>query len=396
VRVLFIHNEYLQAGGEDVAVALESEILREHGHEVKTLFFQNSKPSGIGSKLNTGLRAIYNSRTYRTVHDEIESFKPDLIHIHNLFFVASPSVLFAAQRLKVPVVLTIHNYRLICANAMLLRDGKVCELCVHKKFPLSGIRYKCYHNSGMESAMVTLISSVHKFIGTWKNQVNRFIVPSNFLKNRLVHSSLNVVEDKFLVKPNFIPDPGKGQEEREDFFLFVGRLSSEKGIYTLCDTFQQRPGAKLIIVGDGPDREEVEARFLDSDSVVVKGWMDKPEVLSYMKRCKALIFPSTWFEGLPLTIVESFATGTPIIASKLGAMAEMVGDGYNGFHFEVANSQDLHRKIELFLQLDEKERGQLYENARATYLNKYHPQIHYQTILPLYEHVIGEKSVQDV
>jgi len=396
MRVLFIHNEYLQAGGEDVTLAVESEILKEQGHTVKTLLFQNLNPADIGNKLRTGIRAIYNSQSYRVVRDEIISFKPDVIHIHNLFFVASPAVLFAAKRLKIPVVLTIHNYRLICANAILLRDGKVCELCVHKKLPLSGIRYKCYHDSATQSAMVTLFASVHKIIGTWKNKVNRFIVPSHFLKNRLVHSSLNVAEDKFLVKPNFIPDPGAGQEEREDFFLFVGRLSPEKGISTLCDAFQQMPGVRLIIIGDGPDRQQVEARFLDNNRVVVKGWIDKPEVLSYMKRCKALIFPSTWFEGLPFTIIESFATGTPIIASKLGAMAEMIEDGYNGFHFEVANSQDLHRKIELFLHLDEKERRQLYNNARATYLNKYHPKIHYQTILSLYDQVIGEKSVRDV
>jgi len=395
MRILFIHNKYQQPGGEDTAVELETNLLRENGHDVKLMLFQNRQPSGFVDRLMLGAKAVYNFSSKRKLKKEIETFKPDLIHVHNLFFEASPSILYAASSLKIPILLTLHNYRLICANALLLRNGKPCELCVKKTFPLSGIRYRCYRNSMAESAMVTTITSSHKLLGTWQHKINRFIVLTEFAQSILGDSSLRVEKNKLFVKPNFLPDPGPGDVQREDFFLFVGRLSAEKGINTLLEAFSAT-AHRLVIIGDGPERQSIEARFLDNNRIICKGWLQKDEVISNMKRCKALIFPSVWYEGLPFVLIEAFATGTPVITSKLGAMTELVTDGWNGFHFEVANSHDLHTKIELFLQLDEKERGQLYENARATYLTKYHPQIHYQTILPLYEHVIGEKSVQDV
>ena len=396
MRILFIHNQYQQAGGEDIAVKLEFDLLKEKGHEAKVILFQNRNPSGFFNRLKMAVKSIYSSSSSNRVKREIREFKPDLIHVHNLFFDASPAVLFAARQMKVPVILTLHNYRLICANALLLRNGKPCELCIDKTFPLSGIRYRCYRSSMSASALVTTITGTHKVLGTWQQKINRFIVLTEFAKSRFMGSSLRVEQDKLFVKPNFLPDPGAGKHDREDYFLFVGRLSVEKGINTLLESFSGKSLQRLVVVGDGPDRESTEARFLDNVRIIFKGWVDKEEVLRYMKRCKALIFPSVWYEGLPFVLVEALATGTPVFASKLGSMEELITHGYNGFHFEAGNSQDLHRKIELFLQLDEKERSQIYDNARATYLKTYHPEIHYQTVLSLYEKVIDEKSFPDV
>ncbi len=391
MRVLFIHNQYLQKGGEDVTASLEAEILKQKGHQVRMIFFQNVRPSGI-HKITGAAKAIYNSSSYRHVSEEIELFKPDVIHIHNLFFQASPSVLFAAYRNKIPVVFTLQNYRLICCNALLLRDGKPCELCVQKTFPLYGIKYKCYHNSITQSTMVTAISASHKIIGTWRHKVSRFILPSNFGKSRFVNSSLNVPEEKLMVKPNFIPDPGKSTAEREDFFLFAGRLAREKGIHIAAEAFSQIPGQRLVVIGDGPERLSVESKFSHCPNIILKGSLEREEVMWYMKRCKALIFPSTWYEGLPFVVLEALANGTPVIISALGSMLEMVENGYNGFHFEPGNANDLQEKIHLFLQTGKNERGSLYENARATYLNKFHPDIHYKTILSIYETVIAERG----
>jgi glycosyltransferase involved in cell wall biosynthesis len=395
MKILFIHNQYQRPGGEDIAVELESNLLRDRGHEVKLVIFQNKTPAGFFQRIKMGGKSIYSFSSRKRLKEEILSFKPDLIHVHNLFFEASPSVLSAAKSLDVPVVLTLHNYRLICANALLLRDHKPCELCVDNIFPLSGIKYRCYRDSMAASALVTTITATHKLLGTWRHKVNRFIVLTEFAKSRFIDSSLRVHKNQLFVKPNFLPDPGAAGHDREDFFLFVGRLSAEKGINTLLDTFTGSP-KRLVVIGDGPDRRIIEARFLDENRVTFKGWVSKEEVLSYMSRCKALIFPSVWYEGLPFVIIEAFATGTPVIASNLGSMTELIEEGNNGFLFEPGNSHDLKTKIELFLHLDEKERRQMSENARATYLNKYHPEIHYQTILSLYERVIGEKSVPDV
>ena len=395
MRILFIHNRYQQAGGEDIAVDLETNLLREKGHDVKLVLFQNRQPSGFIERVGLGGRAIYNFSSLKKLKNDIRSFNPDLIHVHNLFFDASPSALFAAKSFNIPVLLTLHNYRLVCANALLLRNGKPCELCVPKTFPTAGIRYRCYRNSMVESALVTTITSSHKLLGTWQHKVDRFIVLTEFAKSVFARSSLQSVKNKFFVKPNFLPDPGAGRHEREDFFLFVGRLSAEKGINPLLEAFSATV-QRLIVIGDGPDRQSIEARFLGNNRIILKGWLEKSEVLGYMKRCKALVFPSVWYEGLPFVIIEAFATGTPVIASNLGAMSEIIKHGWNGFHFEAGNSDDLRTKIQLFLHLDEKERRQLNDNARATYLNEYHPEIHYQAILSLYEHVIDEKSVPDV
>jgi len=391
MRVLFIHNQYQQPGGEDVAVSMEAELLREKGHEVRTVIFQNTDASGGIDQLDMARRAIYNPASYRRVWNEIKDFGPEIIHVHNLFFVASPALLYAAKKLNVPVILTLHNFRLICANALLLRNGHACELCVHQTLPISGIRYKCYRNSMAASALVTAITGIHKILGTWNKKINRFILLTEFSKSRFVNSSLKVPEKKLVVKPNFVPDPGVGMQDREDFFLFAGRLSPEKGINILLQAFADLPQQRLVVIGEGPELESATARFMKTSNIIFKGRLEKDEVMSYMKRCAALIFPSTWYEGLPFVIIEAFATGTPVITSRLGSMAELIENGVNGFHFEAGNVRDLQQKINLYLQIGAEERRMLHTKARAAYLNHYQPGIHYQTILQIYEDVIAEK-----
>jgi len=391
MRILFIHNRYQQPGGEDVAVELESQLLKDKGHDVRVLFFQNSNPEGSVGKITKGMRAIYDRNSYRVVKNEIEVFRPDVVHVHNFFYAASPSIFYAAKKMNVPAVLTLHNYRLICANALLLRHGQVCELCVNNLMPLAGIRYRCYHNSMAESAFVTFVTSTHKLIRTWDKNISRLIVLTQFAKSRFVGSSIRVDEQKLFIKPNFIPDPGLGETNREDFFLFVGRLSYEKGIDVLANAFAGLPTQKLVVIGDAADSQAEMARFLDNSNITLKGRLNKDGVLGYMKRCKALIFPSTWYEGLPFVIIEAFATGTPVIASRLGSMAELVNDKLNGFLFEPGNVTDLQEKIHLFLQTERQDRNALYENARTTYVQNFSPEKHYQTILTLYETVIAEK-----
>ena len=374
-----------------MAVELESQLLKDKGHDVRVLFFQNSNPEGSVGKITKGIRAIYDRNSYRVVKNEIEVFRPDVVHVHNFFYAASPSIFYAAKKMNVPAVLTLHNYRLICANALLLRHGKVCELCVNNLLPLAGIRYRCYHNSMAESAFVTFVTSTHKLIRTWDKNISRLIVLTQFAKSRFVGSSIRVDEQKLFIKPNFIPDPGLGETNREDFFLFVGRLSYEKGIDVLANAFAGLPTQKLVIIGDAADSQAEMARFLDNSNITLKGRLNKEGVLAYMKRCKALIFPSTWYEGLPFVIIEAFATGTPVIASRLGSMAELVNDKLNGFLFEPGNVTDLQQKIHLFLQTERQDRNALYENARTTYVQNFSPEKHYQTILTLYETVIAEK-----
>ncbi len=393
MKILFVHNKYQQAGGEDVAVELEAALLQEKGHEVRTILFQNTIPAGSIAKLNEGRKSIFNTNSLEIVKSAIKEFKPDLVHVHNLFFHASPSVLYACKEMKVPVVMTLHNFRLLCANAMFLRNGKPCELCRNKNFPIFPIRYRCYRKSSSQSALVLSITGLHKTLGTWKKKVDKFIVLTEFSKSRFLNSSLEVPAERLVVKSNFVPDPGENHIDREDFFLFVGRLSAEKNAETVLKAFSSGMGGKIILIGDGPDREKLEKQFLGKGNITFAGALDRNMVLDHMKRCKALIFASTWYEGLPFTIIEAFASGTPVIASRLGSMVELIEDGYNGLHFEVGDMEDLKVKIEQLERLIEAGDRRIYSNARKTYLDRFHPEVHYQSIYSIYQSVIAENSL---
>lgn len=375
-----------------MAVELETAALVKRGHEVKTVFFDNIYIGGFFSKIATGFRSIYNFSSAKKISRVIFQFKPDVIHIHNLFFIASPSVIYAANRHKIPVILTLHNYRLICANALLLRNNEPCELCTQKKIPLAGIKYKCYRNSAAESALVTAITGIHKLRNTWKNKVSAYITLNEFSRSKLFHSSLRLPEHKMITKPNFVPDPGEGSRVRENFFLFAGRIAKEKGVHVLATAFASMPGYKIIIAGDGPERTFLQEKFSSYPNICFTGQMEKKQLSEYMKKCKAFICPSIWYEGAPLTIIEAFATGTPVVASRLGSMAETIVDGFNGLHFTPGDADDLCKKIELFLKETE-QHSMFYKNARQTYLEKYHEDIHYKNVLKIYEDVIKKNNV---
>ena len=392
MKILFIHNRYKQYGGEDVAVELETSILKERGHEVKTIFFDNAPIEGLFPKITAGFQSIYNSSSASKVSKAIREFKPEIIHIHNLFFIASPSVIYAAHKHRIPVVLTLHNYRLICANALLLRNGQVCELCTQKTFPFAGIRYKCYRNSATESALVTSITGIHKILNTWKNKIHTYVALTEFSRLKILHSSLHIPENKIITKPNFIPDPGEGRIQREEFFLFVGRIVKEKGVHILAKAFAQMPENKVLVIGDGPERITLQEEFKEYPNIHFIGYMEKTKIVEYIKRCKALICPSIWYEGAPLTILEAFATGTPVIASRLGSMIESITDGFNGLHFTAGDAEDLSRTVMLFLKETETN-PMFYKNARQTYLQKYHEKIHYDAILKIYENAINRVNV---
>lgn len=395
MRILFVHNKYQYRGGEDVTLDLERSLLLSKAHEVEVLEFDNYHIKGLFSKIKTGLSSFYNRTSARALAEKIDSFRPDIIHVHNLFFTASPSILYKAKAMGIPVVMTIHNYRLICANAMLLRNGKVCELCVPHTFPLSGIKYKCYRSSAIESALVTGITSVHKMLSTWHDKVNHYIVPSHFLKEKLQHSSLKLKESEASVIPNLSEDLAFEPGDRSDYFLFAGRLSYEKGIDILLDCFANNRDLTLVIAGDGPEKSNLLNRIRDIPTIRYMGLRTKAEVIALMKRCRALIFPSRWYEGLPLTIIEALSTGTPVIAARLGAMPEMIRDGYNGFLFPAGNSVALAGQIRHFNAVAQGS-PELYLNARQAYQERYHPEIHYRSIMSLYETTIANSRSANV
>jgi glycosyltransferase involved in cell wall biosynthesis len=391
LKILFVHTKYYTSdGGEDSALQSEIMLMRRKGHEVEVFLFDNASTiNGVSGKLKAAVSSIYNTESAKKIKEAINEFKPDVMHVHNFFFTASPSVLIQAHKQKVPVVVTLHNFRLLCVNTLLLRDNKVCELCVQHDFPWYGVKYKCYHDSAVQSAAVGAMSAVHKWMGTWKNKVDTFISPSHFSRNKFLHSSLHPDPEKIKVKYNFIDDPNHGDaKSRNNYYLFVGRLSQEKGIEVLLDAFIQLPKEEIIIAGDGPLQEQLVTKYAPYKNIIFLGRKPRTEVLELMKKCRVLMFPSICYEGLPLTIAEAFATGTPVIGSSMGAMQEMIINEYNGLLFETGNSVKLAEAILFFNSYLAKKDFSLYDNARKSYLENYHPEKCYNDVMNIYNNAI--------
>lgn len=387
MKILQIHNQYTKKGGEDTTVANEKNLLMDKQHQVEQLFF-NNQIEGF-EKVAILYKSLYNNSAADILSKKIRSFQPDVIHIHNLFYVASPAILYEAQKQGIPVVMTVQNFRLICSGALLLRNGQVCELCTQKKFPLAGIKHKCFHNSALKTAQITLVTGLHKLLGTWQNKVDAYITLTNFVKNKLVSSSLELPQEKIFIKPNFTYDKGwTTAQERQDFFLFVGRISQEKGIKILLEATKLYD-FKLEIIGGGEMENLVKEYAQSNSNIIFHGFQNQDFISEKMKACKALLFPSIWYEGMPLTLLEAFATGTPVIISDIDNLNEMVQNGYNGLHFRTGNSEDLAEKIQYF---EKNNAPYFYENARKTYETLYNPEKNYLQLIEIYRKIIQAKK----
>jgi glycosyltransferase involved in cell wall biosynthesis len=393
VKILFVHNRYLQSsGGEDVVVDAEAKLLISKGHTVEIAFFDNAHiGNSTLAKIKAGANSIYSKKSKDRLKKTIADFGPDIVHVHNVYFEASPAVFDAAYECKVPVVFTSHNYRLLCVNAMLLRNGRVCEDCTNLYFPWKGVIRKCYHDSVVDSALVGLITTAHKAKGTWSKKIDRIITPSAFMRQKLLQGALSLNPDKVAVKHNFIEDPGTGPStNRQNAYVFIGRLSEEKGLDFLLKSFSRMPDKYIQIAGDGPDREKLFKEYGHLPNVSFIGRQSKEQVFQLLKTCRAMLFSSIIYEGMPLTIIEAFATGTPVIASNLGAMQEMIIPGQNGLLFEKDNFESLNNVLNIFEQTLSTGDLSLYGGARKNYLENYHPDTCYQKVLSIYETVIDQ------
>ncbi|GAB4052663.1 glycosyltransferase family 4 protein [Spirosoma litoris] len=392
MRVLVIHNFYQLAGGEDTIFRQEVALLREYGVEVETLTFTNENFEGsFTHKLGAATRTFYNTKSAALTEEVIDRFRPDVVHIHNLFYTATASVIRATKLRGVPVVMTVHNYRLFCLNGYLVREGKVpCETCVTQLVPLSGIRHACFRDSHVQSAQLTLITMLHKLTGIWRS-VDRFIVLTDFSRQKILSSSLRLSPAQVVIKPNFVIDAGYADpQKRQDYFLFIGRLSPEKGIRILLEAARKAP-FKLRIIGDGPLREEVSLRAKTHPHVELLGWQERSVVLETLKNCRALIVSSVWYEGLPTVILEAFATGTPIICSDQENLNQIVKDGKTGILFKTGSSDDLIRAIEQMSQLKPEELERYARTSRMEY-GQYSKAASYQATMSLYETLIKGKT----
>jgi len=386
MKILFVHNCYQQAGGEDNVVAAEAKLLAGHGHDVELWSVDNKDlPTGISGKIKTALATSYSFASRAIARDKLQRFKPDVVHVHNFFPQISPSIYDACLEEGVPVVQTLHNYRLICPGAMLMRQGNICEQCITGS-PYQAAWYGCYRGSKLGSLVVAHMVAQHRKQGTWQHKVNRFIALTEFAKSKFVATGFPA--DKIAVKANFLHDPLQAPRINSDtpnFALFVGRISEEKGINTLLQAWSTLDDkAQLKVAGTGP----LDGLLVGKSNVVALGRQSSDEVSRLMQQAAFLVLPSEWYEGFPLVLVEAFAHGLPVLASRLGSMADIIKDGETGVLFTPVDADDLANKAKWLLDNPQQVK-KLGDNARRVFLEKYTAEQNYAELIAIYKDAVN-------
>jgi glycosyltransferase involved in cell wall biosynthesis len=387
MKVLLVHNSYQQPGGEDIVFEQERQLLTREGHTVITYQRSNNDINdySVLKRLDLLKTVVWATEPRLQLIQLLNREKPDLVHVHNTFLLISPSIYSACQEVGVPVVQTLHNYRLFCPTATFFRDGHVCEECVDHDLSRS-IAHGCYRHSRAATAAVVLMLSVHRQRHTWTEGVNSYIALTEFARDRFLEGGLPA--DKLFVKPNFVhPDPGLPAETRGSYALFVGRLSPEKRVSTVLAAWTHiRSRMPLLVLGGGPERVELEKEALQRglSGVTFHGQLSREQTLAAMRQARFLVFSSEWYENFPVTLAESFASGLPVICSRLGAMEEIVEDGRTGLHFTPGDSNDLAQKVDW--AWSHPERMQMMgKEARREYEAKYTAEKNYPILMNIYE-----------
>jgi len=392
MKILLVHNAYQQPGGEDIVFRHECNLLRRFGHNVTTYERSNYEVDSYTGFARLGLvkDVVWNSRSRRQFSQLLKDTRPDVVHVHNTFMMISPAMYAACQETEVPVVQTLHNYRLLCPAANLFRDGHPCEECMTHSL-VRGIAHACFRESFVATATVACMLKVHRVLGTWQNAVSAYVALSNFSKQRFIAGGLP--QEKIIIKPNFVePDPGPRTSDGE-YALFIGRLSAEKGLHTLLAAWKHTPHVPLVIVGDGPLLSELQACAgrLELHNIVFRGRLPRHETEAALKNARFLVQPSECYENFPMTVVEAFACGSPVICSRLGALQEIVNDGQTGLHFNPGDSEDLAAKIDWAWQHREATLA-MGQRARREFEAKYTAEQNYRQLVDLYRRVLATRS----
>lgn len=388
--VLAVHNEYRRPGGEDEVFAEETALLEAHGHRVVRYRAHNGRASEMG-RGELARDTFWNPTAYRELRAVIRRERPRLVHFHNTFPLVSPAGYYAASAEGVPVVQTLHNYRLLCPNGLLFRDGSPCEECLGKPVPWPGVVHGCYRESVAATGLVAAMLSAHRAIGTWKRGVSEYVAPSAFARRKFVEGGLPA--DRITVKPNFVGrDPGAGSGAG-GYALYVGRLSAEKGVETLLSAWgSARVGLMpLKVVGDGPLAGTVARAAGENTLVEWLGHKAPGEVRSLMKRAAVLVVPSECYETFGRVVAESFAAGTPVVVADVGAAAELVEHGRTGLRFRPGDPRDLARLIR---RVSARPAGlaPMRRAARAEFEEKYTAGRNYRLLREVYEKVTERVS----
>ncbi|MEE9403823.1 MAG: glycosyltransferase family 4 protein [Algisphaera sp.] len=382
MKILQCHNVYQQVGGEDSVVADERRMLESHGHTVVQYTRHNDEVEKL-SKLRLAAGTVWSRRTVREITELIARESPDIAHFHNTLPLMSPAVYSAAHRAGIPTVQTLHNYRFLCPKATFFRDDQLCEKCLPKRVKWPAIQHACYRDDRLASATVTAMLTIHGMRGTYHRDVDAYIACSPFTRDKMIEGGLPA--DRIHYKPNFepsIPQVGRGDG---GYALYLGRLSPEKGVTVLVDTWRRLPGRRLEVIGRGPQQDLVDALAAERPNDVVRHhWVDDDELNRLLSGAALLVLPSMNYEGFPKVIVESFARGLPVVASNVGAMAAVIRDGENGRLARFGDAEDFARVIAQTLD-DPAGLAQMRINARRDFEENYTADINHDLLMQVYD-----------
>jgi glycosyltransferase involved in cell wall biosynthesis len=399
MNLILCHNFYQQPGGEDQVFAEEADLLAAHGHNVRRFTLHNDAIKGedaSGTRGMLGLMGdtVWNRRVYRQLRELVRRHRARVVHFHNTFPLMSPAAYYAARAGGAAVVQTLHNYRLICPAGTFFRDGKTCEECLGRSSPWPALLHKCYRDSLPATGVAAAMLTAHRAIGTYRATVDLYVALTEFARQKFIRGGLPA--GKIVVKPNFVgTDRGAG-DGVGNFGLFVGRLDASKGLDVLLKAWEKVPGdARLKILGDGPLAPAVREAAARDSRIEWLGRRPLDVVYDMMGQAAFLVISSVWYEGLPRTVVESFSKGTPIIASKLGALEELVRPGETGWHFEPNDSSDLARRIAGAFASPQVLQ-QMRRSARREYEAKYTANDNFRQMMALYARALEIRNQRTV
>ena len=383
--IVLVHNRYRQAGGEDEVFEAEAALLESRGHRLERFTLDNGDLREH-NPIAMAAATVWNARTYRALRQMCRRTQADVVHFHNTFPRVSPAAYYAARAEGAAVVQTLHNFRLICLNALCYRDGRPCEECVTKTVRWPGVVHGCYRDSRTASGVTAVMLSVHAAARTWTEHVDAYVALSEFARSRFISGGLP--PSRIVVKPNFlIDDPGVGSHD-QNYALYVGRLSPEKGIDLLMRAWSVLGGRiPLTVVGSGPLEHVVRG----ASGVEWLGPLPRNHVLALMQRASVLVFPSEVYENCPMTLIQAFATGLPVVVSGHGSIGEMVGDGVTGWHFAPGDVSDLIRVVTTATE-DAEQRRARGGQARRLFEARYTSDENYRRLSAVYASVLQRPS----
>ncbi len=384
LKVLVIHNQYQQPGGEDVVVRAEVGLLRRAGHHVVEFMRNNASIAEFNPLQKAWLLAstTWNRRAYSQIQQVIAQERPDIAHCHNLLPLVSPAAYYACKSAGVPVVQTLHNYRLRCPTGTLYAGGQICDDCAHGL--ARGVARGCYRESHLQTATVAMMLGTHRLLGTWERSVDAYVALNRFARDYFVSAGLPAA--KVHVKPNFLLDDPTPRTCAGDYALFVGRLAPEKGVLEMLEAWLRLPHIPLVVVGDGPLRDEAWRKAGESGSAHIKllGQLSADDTQERMKRARFLVFPSRWYEPFPMTLLEAAACGVPAVAAGIGGVPELVVDGQSGLLFDPQDFAGLAEKAD-WAWTHPAEMAAMGSAARSLYQEKYTAEKNYELLMGIYQ-----------